>query len=40
MKHLTDEEFDAIINKNEMVKYAVSELEQIPYLKRLRLYIV
>lgn len=29
MKHLTDEEFDAIINKNEMVKYAVSELEQI-----------
>ena len=29
MKHLTDEEFDTLINKNEMVKYAVSELEQI-----------
>ena len=29
MKHLTDEEFDTLINKNEMVKYAVSELEKI-----------
>ena len=29
MKRLTDEEFDALINKNEMIKYAVSELEQI-----------